>query len=351
MNELDRYDYDLPTELLALRPPERREDARLMVIDRSTGTIRHESITDLPQLLEPGDCLVMNDTRVIPARLSGLRTATRGKWEGLFLGTGSDGTWRVIGETRGQLKPGESITIVPANDSDGGRTLVLSLEHRDAVGVWTARPDSAQDALCLLETFGTTPLPPYLGRRTPDEQDRLRYQTTFARRPGAIAAPTAGLHFTPKLLDECRLRDVATAWVTLHVGIGTFRPISGERLEDHVMHAEWCSVPRKTIEAVTAARQQNRRVIAVGTTTVRSMESAAHDGEPREWEGMTELFIRPGFQFRVTDALLTNFHLPRSTLLVLVSVFAGHDLLRTAYQTAIEEKYRFYSYGDAMLIL
>jgi len=227
----------------------------------------------------------------------------------------------------------------------------LRLVARDADGQWTAAPESSGDPLVILGDFGTVPLPPYIGRDLADASDWDRYQTTFARQPGAVAAPTAGLHFTPALLDECRAAGVGTAFVTLHVGVGTFRPIAVDRLSEHHMHSEWCDVPEATVAALQATRLRGGRIVAVGTTSVRSLESAARDGELRPWSGSTDIFIHPPYRFRSVDALLTNFHLPRSTLLVLVSTFAGTDFIRRAYSLAGTERYRFYSYGDAMLIV
>jgi len=343
---LASYDYRLPENLIATVPAARRDGSRLMHVDRAGHGIRQDKISHFPELLNSGDLLVLNETRVIPARLVGVRTQTGGKWEGLYLGSSPAGAWRLIGRTRGRLRPGETLSVhAPAG---AGEPLLLTLLEQSE-GEWTAQPQSQRPALELLERFGRVPLPPYLNRED-DAADRVRYQTVFAATPGAIAAPTAGLHFTPELLDACRARGVDIAFVTLHVGVGTFRPVAAQHLSDHVMHAEWCCLPQETVTAINATRERRGRVVAVGTTTVRTLESVAADGPLRSWSGETRLFIRPPYQFQVVDALLTNFHLPRSTLLVLVSAFAGRDLILSAYQQAIEAGYRFFSYGDAMFI-
>lgn len=350
-DDLSQYDYDLPDDLIARHPPAERTASRLMVLRREGRSIEHRSIRDLPTLLRAGDCLVLNDTRVIPARLLGHRVATGGAWEGLYLGVTDRGDWQFIGQTRGTLRPGEDIELHPAHDPDSPRRYRLRLIARDDDGQWNAEPESRGDPLAVLRDFGTVPLPPYLGRNVAESLDWERYQTTYARQPGAVAAPTAGLHFTSDLLETCRAAGINTAFVTLHVGIGTFRPIAVERLSEHRMHSEWCALPAATVDALLETRHRGGRVVAVGTTTVRTLESATAEGELRPWSGSTDIFIRPPYRFRSVDALLTNFHLPRSTLLVLVSAFAGRDFIHRAYSNAVAERYRFYSYGDAMLIV
>lgn len=350
---LSSYDYHLPPELIAAHPAPRRDAARLLTLKRTTGDIQHRRITDLPDLLQPGDLLVMNETKVIPARLRGFRTATGGRWEGLFIAAEESGAWRIMGQTRGTLQPGESLTIVPppqTRPASDEQNLTLTLLDRAGGGEWLAAPSYRENAFTLLERYGEVPLPPYIQRDTPSADDRDRYQTVYARTPGAIAAPTAGLHFTNELLEACRGRGVQTAAVTLHVGIGTFRPVTAARLSEHEMHAEYCELPAETVDAIRRTRDRNGRVVAVGTTTVRTLESVAASGELRPWSGQTQLFIRPPYPFQVVDALLTNFHLPRSTLLVLLSAFAGRDAVLAAYRAAIAERYRFFSYGDAMFI-
>jgi S-adenosylmethionine:tRNA ribosyltransferase-isomerase len=346
-DRLDTYDYPLPAELIAQAPLPQRDASRLLVVRRESGTLSHHGIRDLPELLQPGDCLVLNNSRVLPARLFGVRTKTGGKWEGLFLSTNSAGQWRLIGQTRGWIELGETVTIPSPGDSP---PLELRLMDREAEGVWRMEPLAAGTPLELLQRYGAMPLPPYIERDATDA-DRDRYQTTYASRPGSVAAPTAGLHFTPELLARCRERGIDTAEVTLHVGIGTFRPVSVEDLSQHVMHAEVCEISAETAQQLKAVRARGGRIIAVGTTSLRTLESAfAHAGW-NAWSGETKLFIRPPYEFRAIDALLTNFHLPKSTLLMLVSALAGIDLIRTAYAAAVAERYRFFSYGDAMLIV
>jgi len=353
LTRLSAYDYALPPELIAHHPPERRDGARLMVLSRSAQTIRQAAFPDLVDLLRAGDTLILNETRVLPARLQGIRRATGGKWEGLFLQDETRGRWRLIGQTRGKLQPGESLVIPnPRDPADSPLELRLIERASDAGGEWIAEPLIPGTAVALLERYGQMPLPPYIHREREEAEDRERYQTSFARTPGSVAAPTAGLHFTPEILDRVRARGVRVGFVTLHVGLGTFRPVSAEELAAHDMHSEWCELPAATAELVNTTRQAGGRIVAVGTTSVRTLESAAahSDGLLQAWSGTTQLFIRPPYAFRVVDALLTNFHLPKSTLIILVSTFAGYDLTQLAYQTAVEERYRFFSYGDAMFI-
>jgi S-adenosylmethionine:tRNA ribosyltransferase-isomerase len=357
MDELASYDYELPQELIAAEPLPERDRSRMLVIDRATGSLRHSHVCDLPEFLRSGDRLILNDTQVVPARLFGWRVSTGGKWEGLFLDSLPTGQWRLIAHAGGRLRTGDIIKVEPASDSNNpsrpmnGPTITLTLRERDANGVWTVDPSTSEPAFDVLRQFGTVPLPPYIRRKCGTESDRERYQTTYARRPGAVAAPTAGLHFTPELLARCAARGIDRSFVTLHVGIGTFRPIAVERLSEHRMHHEWCEVSSETCERIAETRRGGGRIVAVGTTSVRTLESASQSGSLEPWSGETNLFIRPPYEFRAVDCLLTNFHLPRSTLLVLVGAFAGLDLSRLAYQAAIRERYRFYSYGDSMLIL
>jgi S-adenosylmethionine:tRNA ribosyltransferase-isomerase len=287
---------------------------------------------------------VLNDTRVLPARLLGRRSATGGKWEGLFLREHADGTWELMCQTRGHLQAGEVIEVEPG-------PLRLRLVARTPERHWLAAPGEVGSAAELLARYGQVPLPPYIRKGRAGAADLERYQTVYARHAGAVAAPTAGLHFTPEVFERLRQRGVERAYVTLHVGAGTFQPIQVEEVTAHEMHREWGELPEATAAAVAACRRRGGRVVAVGTTAVRVLETAAASGEVRPWSGETGLFIHPPYRFRAVDALVTNFHLPRSSLLVLVSAFAGVDLIRRAYKTAIEERYRFYSYGDAMLIV
>lgn len=348
MAEISQYDYELPRQLIAQRPPANRTDARLMLIRRSRGTIEHRMIRDLPELLDPRDCLVLNDTRVVPARLIGRRSDTHGRWEGLFLGIAPTGHWRLLCKTRGHLGPGETIDLL---DNRGRDDLRLVMHSKQPGGVWLASPASDEPAFELLERVGRIPLPHYIRRGEMEREDRLRYQTVYARNPGAVAAPTAGLHFTNELLGELVDRGVTICRLTLHVGLDTFRPLKAPRLADHQMHRETGEISQATVDKILQCRARGGRVVAVGTTSVRVLETAALDGTLRAWSGETELFIKPPFTFHAVDALMTNFHLPRTTLLVLVRTFGGDELVMRAYQEAIAEQYRFYSYGDAMLIL
>jgi S-adenosylmethionine:tRNA ribosyltransferase-isomerase len=285
---------------------------------------------------------------VVPARLVGYRTQTKGHWEGLYLDSTPDGLWRIIGKTRGRLSAGETLTLV---NSAGQEDITLLLGASLSEGGWVVRPESKEDTLTILDRVGRVPLPPYIRKGEMVDSDRQNYQTVFAKNPGAVAAPTAGLHFTEPLLRKLEEKGIHTASVTLHVGLGTFRPVSSPTLAEHPMHAEWASIDAEAIAKIDHARRSGGRVVAVGTTSMRVLETAASEGTLRPFSGMTKLFIRPPFAFHAADALLTNFHLPRSTLLVLVRTFGGDALIRQAYEEAIREEYRFYSYGDAMLIL
>lgn len=360
-DQLSTWQFDLPPQLIASRPAARRDDSRLLVVDREQGSIEHAHIRDLPAFMDRGDLLVFNNTQVLPARLFGVRTETGGRWEGLFVEQSAPGEWIILCETRGRLQPGETITVVRAYDqrpeaadpvcTQSGATLLLTLKQKLDDGSWQAAVSDLRTPLEILTEYGGLPLPPYLGRKLADADDQIRYQTTYASQPGAVAAPTAGLHFSPELLQTCMERGLNSAEVTLHVGIGTFRPVTAERLSEHRMHEEWCRLSSGTCHAISETKSTGHRVLAVGTTTVRTLESAyAACGRTEPWEGRTRLFIRPGYQFQVIDRLLTNFHLPGSTLLVLVAALAGYELTMEAYRKAIEAHYRFYSYGDAMLI-
>jgi len=348
MSELARYDYDLPRDLIAQAPLPRRADARLMVVDRRTGSFDHRHVRDLPEILAAGDCLALNDTRVVPARLVGRRAATGGQWEGLFLSAEPDGCWRMLSKTRGKLSPGERVTLV---DRTGADDAEIEFVEKLAGGVWRTRAESREDVFELLERVGRVPLPHYIHGGEMRDADRERYQTVYARERGSVAAPTAGLHLTHELLDRLAGAGIASLRLTLHVGLGTFRPIATETLAEHNMHSEYGRLDPAAVAQLQRTKAAGGRVVAVGTTTVRVLETAARSGELRPWSGETDLFIRPPFEFRAVDALLTNFHLPRSSLLVLVRTFGGDELIRRAYAEAIRERYRFYSYGDAVLIV
>ena len=358
LNEVASWQYDLPDDLIASRPAARRDDSRLMVVRRDSGQIEHRTIRELPELLSAGDRLVFNNTKVVPGRLFGFRTETKGKWEGLFLEELPDQRWRITGQTRGRLQANETLTIVPADlaltmdiQHTPDEHLLLTLNEQCEDGSWLVTPNRRQNAFEVLDAFGTLPLPPYIGRKVADKDDQARYQTVFANQPGAIAAPTAGLHFTEELLDRCRQNGVSTTEVTLHVGIGTFRPVSSDKLSDHNMHSEWCQVSSQSAAEVLQTKASSGNIVAVGTTSVRTLEAAQIVEGTDGWSGSTNLFIQPGFQFRFVDNLITNFHLPGSTLIVLVAALAGYELTMEAYRKAVEQRYRFYSYGDAMLIL
>ncbi|AYC31938.1 tRNA preQ1(34) S-adenosylmethionine ribosyltransferase-isomerase QueA [Pseudomonas cavernae] len=331
------FHFELPEALIARHPLSERRASRLLVLDGESGALAHRQFADLLEFLRPGDLMVFNNTRVIPARLFGQK-ATGGKLE-ILVERVLD-SHRVLAHVRASKppKPGSTILL------EGGGTAAMLARH-DAL----FELQFTEEVLPLLERVGHMPLPPYIDR--PDEAaDRERYQTVYAERAGAVAAPTAGLHFDQGLLEAIRAKGVATAFVTLHVGAGTFQPVRVERLEDHHMHREWLEVGQDVVEAVAACRQRGGRVVAVGTTSVRSLESAARDGVLKAFSGDTDIFIYPGRPFHVVDALVTNFHLPESTLLMLVSAFAGYPEAMAAYSAAVAEGYRFFSYGDAMFI-
>ena len=343
--DIAEFDYELPPELIAQEPLPERDASRLLVLDRRSGETWHRSFRDLPALLAPGDLLVVNRSRVIPARLLG-RRARGGEAEILLLRDRGEGRWEAMVRPGRHLRPGQRVTIdedlsvvveSEALGQDGRRRVRLLSRRRDIDGA--------------VERVGHTPLPPYI-RRADRPADRERYQTVYARESGSVAAPTAGLHFTVPLLARLAARGVERAEVVLHVGPGTFQPVKAARVEDHRVAPEPYAVPPETAAAMERARAGGGRIVAAGTTTVRTLESAARpDGRVTAGEGETGLVIVPGHRFRAVDALLTNFHLPRSSLLLLVAAFAGREAVLRAYAEAVRERYRFYSYGDAMLIL
>lgn len=365
MSEMDLYDYQLPRERIAQDPLATRSDSRLMLVDRTTGAIDHYYVRDLPEILARGDTLVMNNSRVVPARLVGYRAETKGKWQGLFLQADEkSGVWEVLTKTRGTLRPGERITIQDRHARDGMQLIVVARTENGNLLVEPQLPDGyvplqddgptvLNEPADWLERYGRIPLPPYIRDGQMVDADIDNYQTVFAKQRGSVAAPTAGLHFTESLLAAVRSSGVETCEVTLHVGIGTFRPIQVDDLDQHQMHHEWGQIDSATAKLVTERREAGGRCIAVGTTSVRVLESscARSGGKLAPWTGTTDLFIKPPYDFKAVDALLTNFHLPRSSLLVLVSAFATRELALKAYEVAIENEYRFYSYGDAMLIV
>lgn len=341
---LEDFDFDLPAELIAQQPAAQRSGARLL--DGSGSTPHDRSFSDLPALLRAGDLLVFNDTRVIKARLLGHKD-TGGAVEALverILPQGNE----VLAHLRASKspRPGSRLQFADASGADVFDAEVLGRAGPDDALFHLRLPS---DPYTLLQRHGHVPLPPYIAHAD-SADDEARYQTVFARRPGAVAAPTAALHFDQPLLDQLQRQGVQTAAVTLHVGAGTFQPVRGPTIADHRMHSEWFEVGADTVAAVQHTQAAGGRVVAVGTTTLRALESAARGGTLAPFSGETDIFITPGFQFRVVDELLTNFHLPRSTLLMLVSAFAGHDHIKALYRHAVESRYRFFSYGDAMLL-
>ncbi|HWA97069.1 MAG TPA: tRNA preQ1(34) S-adenosylmethionine ribosyltransferase-isomerase QueA [Pirellulales bacterium] len=348
MTDASSYDYELPRDLVAQHPTAVRSDARLMLVDRRDQTISHHRVFDLPNLLDSRDCLVLNDTRVLPARLVGRRALTGGQWEGLFLEADGQGLWQLLGKTRGKLAVGETIVLV---DNRGRDSISLRLIEKQPGGVWIARPDTDKPTLEALAQIGRVPLPHYIRQGEMVEADRLRYQTVFARNPGSVAAPTAGLHITNDLLNRLVDQGITICRLTLHVGRATFKPISTANIESHAMHSERGSIDTATAAKIEECRAKGGRVVAVGTTSVRVLETAGQSGTIQAWSGTTDLYIRPPYKFKIVDALMTNLHLPRTTLLVLVRTFGGDELVMRAYQEAIAERYRFFSYGDAMLIV
>ncbi|MGC4004158.1 MAG: tRNA preQ1(34) S-adenosylmethionine ribosyltransferase-isomerase QueA [Pirellulales bacterium] len=350
MSLIERLNYELPDELIAQNPPTKRTDARMMVLDRKAGSIEHHHIRDLPQFLRSGDALVTNESRVLPARMFGVRETTNGRVEILFLESDEHGIWRVLVKARGRLQENESLMI---HDRTARDAFSLRLLKRDESGGWLAVPVTDEELVPLLERVGRIPLPPYIRGGMEGEHDRERYQTVFAKTPGSAAAPTAGLHFTPELLKTLADAGIPRYGVTLHVGLDTFKPMNVDDPAQHVMHSERGSISDKTAAKLRAVRMAGGRIVAVGTTSVRVLETAAAEnaGGLYGWSGPTKLFIHPPYEFRAVDTLLTNFHLPRTTLLLLVAAFAGEELVCEAYRLAVREEYRFFSYGDAMLIV
>jgi S-adenosylmethionine:tRNA ribosyltransferase-isomerase len=340
------YDYELPPELIAQHPVAQRDQSRLLVVGREA--FQHRSFADVPDILQPGDVLVLNDTRVIAARLRGTRDPSGGAVELLLLhpagGARYDeraASWIALARPARRLRAGEAMRFGEFGRAHVTRELDEGMRE---VVFETAMPFAQ-----FLAAAGRLPLPPYV--HADDDELQSRYQTVFARTLGSVAAPTASLHFTEDMLERVRTRGVEIAYVTLDVGLGTFRPMKTERIDAHVMHAERYEIPIRTVEALTSARRDGRRIVAAGTTVVRTLEGCVHDrGSLQAGEGSTSLFIKPGFRFALVDAMITNFHLPQSTLLVLVSAFAGRERILEAYQIAVEERYRFFSFGDAMFL-
>lgn len=346
---INDFDYELPEELIAQKPADRRDASRLLVVHRETGETEHKHFYDILEYLKEGDCLVLNNSKVLPARLYGIKEGTGAKVEFLLIKRIDGDRWETMVRPGKRLKPGDSVMfsedpLLKADiidyGNDGTRIVEFSYD-----GIFMER----------LEEIGSMPLPPYIERQSENE-DRDRYQTVYCREEGSVAAPTAGLHFTEELLEKARAKGVELAYVTLHVGIGTFRPVKCENIEDHSMHFEEYHIDEKTAEIINRAKAEGRRVISVGTTSTRTVESAAYFDEEKDcWqvrsgENSTGIFIYPGYEFRIIDSLITNFHLPKSTLLMLISALYDREKILEVYQEAIREKYRFFSYGDAMFI-
>lgn len=338
--KLSGFDYILPPELIAQSPAERRDSSRLMVLHREDGCIEHRCFSDITGYLGPSDIIVVNTTKVIPARLIGRKHRTGGEVELLLLRQESEQCWSCLARPGRRLMPGARVEL------GGGEMEAEIVEYR-AGGQRLVRFSHQGEFYQALEKVGRVPLPPYIARK-PEEIDRSRYQTVYARQAGAVAAPTAGLHFTEQLLNDIKARGVEVQEIVLHVGWGTFKKVEKEDIQQHRMDAEYYQIASSVADILSRARKDNRRIVAVGTTTSRALESFGQTGQLSGW---TEIFIYPPYQFRMIDALVTNFHLPKSTLLMLVSALAGRERLMRAYQEAIRERYRFYSYGDAMLVV
>lgn len=342
------FDFELPEPLIAQTPLSERTASRLLALDSKTGVIHHGMFRDLKQFLQPGDTLVLNDTRVMPARLHGVKPDTGARIELLLLKQLGGDRWETLAKPAKRLKAG---TILAFGEQEGGKPLLeaVVLEEGESGGrIVEFRYEGIFNE--LLDRLGEMPLPPYIHERL---DDRERYQTVYAKHEGSAAAPTAGLHFTPEFLEELRGMGVRTAFLTLHVGLGTFRPMTAETIEEHVMHAEYYELSAETAALLNDTRAQGGRIAAVGTTSCRTLETAAArfpDGRLEACSGWTDIFIYPGYRFKLTDALLTNFHLPKSTLVMLVSALAGRDHTMQAYKEAVERQYRFFSFGDAMFI-
>lgn len=338
---VDEFDFELPAELIAQKPLEARDASRLLVVHREDGRREDRHFSDIVEYLEPGDVLVVNDSRVLPARLWGRNKQRSGPVEILLLRPYGEGLWEVLVRPGKKAKPGAEIEFSPR--------LSCRVMETTASGGRLVRFEFEGDFDAILTELGETPLPPYIHEKLDDPE---RYQTVYAKHSGSVAAPTAGLHFTPELLAAIRSRGVAVAPLTLHVGLGTFRPVQAENVEDHVMHEEFFELSPESADLINTRRAAGGRVVAVGTTSVRVLETAAGDnGTVQPVSGWTSIFIYPGYQFKAVDALVTNFHLPKSSLLMLVSAFAGRETIMRAYEHAIAERYRFFSFGDSMLLL
>jgi len=346
----EKLNYYLPPELIAQRPRPVRSSSRLLVLNRCSGNTIDSRFNNIGDFLSPGDCLVLNDTKVVPARFFARKT-TGGKLEGLFLGQNSDNNWIVMIKGARRLSPGDIFILKDRQKADFCEAELLEKQAR---GRCLLRLKTEADTEAVLEAIGFPPLPPYITRDDDPalaQIDEQRYQTVYARKNGAVAAPTAGLHFTKPLIEQLLQADISFAYITLHVGAGTFKPVTAENLDDHQIHQEQFSIDKENARIINTAKSQGGRIIPVGTTSTRTLETIAGGAQIEAATGSTELFIKPGYKFKITDAMITNFHLPKSTLLALVGAFAGLENILSAYNHAILQQYRFYSYGDAMLII
>jgi S-adenosylmethionine:tRNA ribosyltransferase-isomerase len=348
--KIEKLNYYLPPELIAQKPVSVRSASRLLVLHRSTGKVLDSRFSSLGEFLAPGDCLVLNDTKVLPARFFA-RRATGARLEGLFLGTDADGVWMAYLKGLRKLKAGDEFYIKDRQKADFCKAVLL---EKIGQGRCRLKLKTDADAQKALEIIGFPPLPPYIKRDddpTMAAEDEKRYQTIYASQNGAVAAPTAGLHFTESLIGQLKQAGINFAFITLHVGAGTFKPVTAENLEDHKIHQERFSIDSENAGTINTAKEKGGRIIPVGTTSTRVLETVAEGSRVKAAAGTTDLFITPGYRFRIVDAMITNFHLPKSTLLALVAAFAGLENVLAAYNHAIEQRYRFYSYGDAMLII
>jgi S-adenosylmethionine:tRNA ribosyltransferase-isomerase len=346
----DKLNYYLPPELIAQAPLSVRSDSRLLVLDRKSGKVLDRHFSSLGDFLLPGDCLVLNDTKVVPARFFA-RRMTGGKLEGLFLADDKDGVWTAYLKGARRLKMGDEFYLKDRQKADFCKAILLEKLEQGKCRLQIKTDSNAQT---VLGEIGFPPLPPYIKRDDDPEvaaKDKKQYQTVYARRTGAVAAPTAGLHFTEQLIEQLKKAGIKFAFITLHVGAGTFKPVTEDNLEDHQIHEEWFSIDRENAAIINAAKNEGGRIIPVGTTSTRVLETITGDARIDATSDTTDLFIMPGYKFKMVDAMITNFHLPKSTLLALVAAFAGLEKILAAYNHAIEQRYRFYSYGDAMLII
>jgi len=348
--DIEKLNYHLPAELIAQRPSPNRSDSRMLVLDRSADSLLDSKFSQIAQFIKKGDCLVINNTKVLPARFFAQKK-TGAKIEGLFIAV-QDNKWKVMLKNSARVKIGDTLNLLDRSKNQFC-TAVISSKLSD--GQWLIKPESSLPALQILETIGFAPLPPYIKRTDPASQHQLdtnRYQTVYAKQNGAIAAPTAGLHFTPEILEQIKEKGVSIAQITLHVGQGTFLPVKTQTLQEHKIHSEQYSIAAQNAGIINETISRGGKIFAVGTTAVRTLETVTQKyGKITAAQGQTTLFITPGFEFKITDCLITNFHLPKSTLLALVAAFVGLDKILAAYKHAVDKKYRFYSYGDCMLIL